>query len=79
MEVNSWAKRTYSASIRGGGEYDTTFLMRTLAITYYISCLFCPLAAYEPHVCKEVIKPTPMHVMLFSVNQQRLFYKDINE
>ena len=53
--------------------------MRTLVITYYLSCLFCPLVAYEPHVCKEVIKPTPVHVMLFSVQQQRLFYKDINE
>ena len=53
--------------------------MRILALTYVISCLLCPLVAFEPHVCKEVIKPTPMHVMLFSVEQQRLFYKDINE
>jgi len=53
--------------------------MKPLFLTYYFSCLFCPLAAYEPHVCKEVIEPTPVHVMLFSVQQQRLFYKDLSE
>jgi hypothetical protein len=53
--------------------------MKTLFLTYYLSCLLCPIVAYEPHVCKEVIEPTPVHVLLFTVKQQRLFYKDIHE
>jgi len=52
--------------------------MRSLILTYYISCLLCPIVAYEPHVCKEVHE-TPVHVKLFTVKQQRLFYKDIND
>jgi hypothetical protein len=53
--------------------------MKTLFITYYTMCLLSPVFAYETHVCKEHHQTTPVHVMLFSVEQQRLFYKDINE
>jgi hypothetical protein len=50
--------------------------MRSLFLTYYISCLLCPIAAYEPHVCKETHE-IPTHVKLFTVQQQRMFYNDI--
>jgi hypothetical protein len=53
--------------------------MRTLFITYYTICLLSPVFAYETHVCKESHQTTPMHVLLFSVEQQRMFYKDIQE
>jgi len=52
--------------------------MKTLFIAYYCACLLCPVVAYEPHVCKEVHE-TPVHVKLFTVGQQRMFYKDIND
>lgn len=50
--------------------------MKILFIIYYLSCLLCPIAAYEPHVCKET-HDTPVHVKLFTVKQQALFYKSI--
>lgn len=50
--------------------------MKTLFIAYYCACLLCPIAAYEPHVCKE-IHTDPVHVKLFTVRQQRMFYQSI--
>ena len=52
--------------------------MKVLFIIYYLTCLLCPIFAYEPHVCKENHED-PIHVKLFTVKQQQLFYKSIME